>query len=522
MGTTRFDAGLIEALLQPGAFSHAVDRVDLVETHISWVILAGDYAYKIKKPIVLDFLDFGSLDKRRACCEEEIRLNQPWAPDLYIDVVPIALRGARPVFGGDGEAVEFAVRMRRFDQGLRLDAQLDRGLLTPADMQQIGENIAARHTAAERSPAPQRERLVDATLFYIRENFQHLAGILGRDEHAFLHDWTEDALERLRPSIYRRFDDGCFRDCHGDLHLGNLVRLEQGITTFDCIEFNPDLRNTDVFADVAFLVMDLVERGRSDLAAHFLNSYLEVTGDYEGLAMLDLYFVYRCLVRAKVAAIRSREREAGAERDEDVRVARAYCDMARRQAGKGPRMLVVMSGLSGSGKTWLSGQLLASLVAIRIRSDVERKRLFGLEPSATSGSAYGEGIYSAEAGERTYTRLRELGRLVLCAGHHVILDAAFLKRDQRAAALAVGRDAGVGAILLRAEAPPDLLRQRVSRRSASSGEVSEAGPGVLERQLEDAEPLSPQEAAGALIVDTSASVDADALAGKLRRRLLKQ
>jgi len=510
------DDNLVQALLHPRAFDHAADAVELVETHISWVILAGDYAYKIKKPLVLDFLDFGSLEKRKFCCEEEVRLNRPWAPNIYLDVVPITLRRGQPRFDGSGEAIEYAVKMRRFDQALRLDNQLASGLLTVADMKELGRNIADRHAAATVPNASERDRLVEQAKHFVRENFDHLAGIINEHDFAFLHDWTLQELDKLNGAIVQRFDDGFFRDCHGDLHLGNLVRLPGGITTFDCIEFNPDLRYTDVFADVGFLTMDLVDKGRHDLAAHFLNRYLECSGDYDGVKLHDFYFVYRCLVRAKVAAIRSRERDTAAERDADVAEAHDYCNIARRQATKGPRAMVVMSGLSGSGKSWVSEQLMAKLPAIRLRSDIERKRLFGLDETEQSGSAVGAGIYTADSSLAAYARLFDLAGELLTAGHHVILDAAFLRAEDREAAKDIATAADCASVLLNVGAPADVLRERLRKRSAAKQNISEAGLDVLEHQRATADEITSDECA--IDVDNSDAVDIGAIASSIRER----
>ena len=499
------DASLVEALLRPDAFPHPADDIELMETHISWVVLAGNYAYKIKKPVVLDFLDFGTLEKRRHFCEEELRLNRPWAPELYLDIVAITGPADEPVMDGDGEALEYAVKMLRFDQGLRLDRQLADGLLTVPDMKELGQNIAARHAAADRPDPVNREYLIGRAIHYFRENFDHLGDILEEDEFRFLRDWTERELEQHATTMRQRFDDGFVRDCHGDLHLGNLVRLPSGITTFDCIEFNPDLRNTDVFADVGFLFMDLTEKGHPELAAHFLNRYLERSGDYEGVVLLDLYFVYRCLVRAKVAAIRSRERDDEDERTTDIADARDYSAMARRQATTGEPVLVIMHGLSGSGKTWLSERLMAALPAIRVRSDIERKRLFGLDETADSESGIGSGIYSPSASVETYERLFTLADRLLAAGHHVILDAAFLKKKQRVFAKSVASSLGVNSVLVCAETPVDALRSRIERRAKRRDEASEADLAVLEHQLESAAPVGSNEAA--ISVDTTLDVD---------------
>jgi aminoglycoside phosphotransferase family enzyme len=510
------DASLVEALLRPGAFDHPANALELVETHISWVILAGDFAYKIKKPLILDFLDFGSLEKRKFCCDEEIRLNQPWAPDIYLDVVPITLRSGQPTFGGPGEAIEYAVKMRRFDQELRLDNQLASGLLVVADMKELGRNIADRHAAATVPDSSERDRLVEQAKHYVLENFDHLAGIIHDHDFKFLQDWTLREVDMLNDAIVQRFDDGFVRDCHGDLHLGNLVRLPGGITTFDCIEFNPDLRYTDVFADVGFLTMDLVDKGRHDLAAHFLNRYLECSGDYDGVKLHDFYFVYRCLVRAKVAAIRSRERDSDTDRDADVDEAHDYCNIARRQATKGPRAMVVMSGLSGSGKSWVSEQLMAELPAIRLRSDIERKRLFGLGETEHSGSAVGAGIYTADSSVAAYTRLFDLAGELLTAGHHVILDAAFLRARDREAAKNIAAAAGCASVLLNVGAPVPVLRARLRKRSAAKQNVSEASLDVLQHQRATADVITHEEEA--IDVDNSDAVDIGALANSIRER----
>jgi aminoglycoside phosphotransferase family enzyme/predicted kinase len=500
-----FDASLVEALLRPDAFPHPADDVELMETHISWVILAGNYAYKIKKPVVLDFLDFGTLEKRKHYCEEELRLNRPWAPELYLEVVAITGTAEAPRIGGDGEALEYAVQMLRFDQDLRLDRQLANGLLTVVDMKELGQNIAARHAAAERPGPAEQERLIKRAEHWFRENFDHLGNITDSDEFRYLRDWTERELERHEATFRQRFDDGFVCDCHGDLHLGNLVRLPSGITTFDCIEFNPDLRYTDVFADVGFLTMDLTGKGHPELAAHFLNRYLERSGDYEGAVLLDFYFVYRCLVRAKVAAIRSRERDDAAERDADIGEARDYSAMAFDRASKGAPMLVVMHGLSGSGKTWLAERLMAALPAIRIRSDIERKRLFGLDEAAESDSGIGSGIYSPGASARTYERLFTLADLLLTAGHHVVLDAAFLKKKQRVSASSIAASLGVDTVLICAEAPVDVLRSRIEERAKQKDEASEADLAVLDYQRASAGRIGSDEAA--ISVDTSGDID---------------
>lgn len=506
---------LIDALLNPLAFDHPVASIELIETHISWVILTDTYAYKIKKPVALGFLDFSDLARRKFYCEEEIRLNQPWAPAIYIGVVPIT-NGDRPRFNGNGEPLEYAVKMRRFDQELRLDAQLASGKLTRADMKELGQVIAARHAAAPRVAATQRDHQLRITRDFIRDNFAWLAADSDSERLAFLVAWTERELAKVDTLLGQRFDAGFVRDCHGDLHLANLVRLSGGIATFDCIEFNADLRQSDVICDIAFLVMDLVAHERHDLASCFLNRYLECNGDYAGMALLDLYFVYRCLVRAKVAAISVQEVQDQAEREAELAVVGRYCDMARRQASRKKPVLIVMCGLSGSGKTWLSDKLMAALPAIRVRSDIERKRLFGLSERADSHSGSGSGIYDHAADAMVYGHLNRHAALLLESGHNVILDATFLTQAERHAALHEADVLGCRGVILHVDAPQELLRKRILERSRKKDDPSEAGLAVLDHQLEHYEPISKNEQSRTLSYANIGDIDIAAVVSAIR------
>lgn len=517
-GVSALDPRVRDAMLIPASYAHPVTAVELIETHISCVFLTDDYVYKLKKPVVLDFVDFGSLKRRHFFCEEEIRLNRPWAPDVYLGVVPITDEGGTITVDGAGTPIEYAVRMRRFDQGLRLDRQLERGELTVDDMRELAAAIAARHAAAAVADTRDREHLVGITIQFIRDNFPPLDAAIGRKTFERLRDWTERELDRRDELLWQRFDAGRVRECHGDLHLGNLVRLPDGITSFDCIEFNADLRMIDVFCDVGFLVMDLIARGRRDLAAHFLNRYLERSGDYTGCAVLDLYVVYRCLVRAKVAVIRAAEEVSTAARDRSREEADRYCDLALRQISRPAPVLIVMSGLSGSGKTRVSSQLMAALPAIRLRSDIERKRLFGIAETAGSGSPVGGGIYAPDANERVYAHLTATAKDILLSGHHVILDAAYLGADQRKAALAVAEASGSEALVVQVEAPVEVLRARIRERALAAGDASEADLAVLEHQLATKEGLGASGLRQSIACDNSTDVDIEALVGAIRKR----
>ncbi|MFQ6004866.1 MAG: AAA family ATPase [Woeseia sp.] len=513
----RIDSTLIESLRSPESYSHTVDSIELIETHVSWVLLTGTFAYKIKKPVRLGFLDFRDLEDRRFYCEEEVRLNRRWAPEIYLDVVPISMHARGPLVGGEGPPVEYAVRMRQFDQSRRLDIQLDENELSLHDMDELANIIALRHRSADMIGPAGRKETLSVIKGAMWDNLDALEGQLPATKQQALRRWTAERLDTLEPVMRKRFDDGCVRECHGDLHLTNLVRLPSGITAFDCLEFSADLRNTDVMADIAFLVMDLVSRERSDLAYRFLNRYLEVCGDYGGMQVFALYLGYRCLVRAKVALIRSRERTSDSDATVDLSRVLEYCDMALRETRHRTPLLVVMHGLSGSGKTWLSTRLLSALPAVRIRSDIERKRMFGLSESADSGSAVARGIYTEAANSDLYNELHRLAATTLRTGHDVILDASYLKFSQREHACRIAADCGAGFVFLHTTAPVSVLRDRILIRASGGRQPSEADIEVLEYQLDNIEPLRPAEQRVAVERDTSAITGTEDLCRRLRQ-----
>lgn len=502
---------LIRALHDPVAYDHPVAAVRLVETHISWVLLTGDYAYKIKKPVNFGFLDFSTLARRRDCCVEELRLNRRFAPELYLGVVAIGGTPAAPriVDAGADDAIEYAVKMREFPQQLQLDRVLARGELTRAHIATLAADLAAFHRAPAAAPDDSPYGTPEAVWQPMRQNFAQLRPQLdGRDERAQLDElerWSETRYRELHALLAQRRRDGCIRECHGDAHLGNIVLLADRPRLFDCIEFNPQLRWIDVISEIAFLTMDLHDRGRDELAHRALNDYVEASGDYAGLPLLRFYQVYRALVRAKVASLRlGQPGLADAERDATRAHAAAYLRLALRFTRPGPTPLMITHGLSGSGKTTLTDDVLESQGALRLRSDVERKRLHGLAPETRSGSAVGGGLYTAEASVRTYERLATLADTVLGAGLPVIVDAAFLKRAQREPFRRLAARRGVPFVIFDCSAPAEQLRARITARAAAARDASEATVAVLEQQLCQCEPLAADEAAHILTIRTVA------------------
>ena len=485
---------LIHALLEPRRYPHAVPGVELVQTHISWILLAGDFAYKIKKPLKLPFLDFSTLELRHACCVDELRLNRRFAPDLYLEVVGLFGTPHEPRFTGQGAPIEYAVKMRRFDQTGRLDLVCARHELHPAQLSDLADSVVAFHTGAAKAPLASRFGSSSEVMAPAMDNFNDLSLLLPdpglRVRLDAVRGWTEAQFGQLAVRMDARKSAGRVRECHGDLHLANLVLIDGRVRMFDCIEFNDDLRWIDVASDIAFSYVDLLDHGEPGLANWFVNEVLSRSGDCGAAEVLRFYAVYRAMVRAKVAAIRNAQTHGG-----DNQVVE-YIALAERLMAPPPRRLVVTHGLAGCGKTVASSKLLQSdphASTLRLRSDVERKRLFGLAGDQRSNSGTGTGIYAPDAHVRTYTHLLSVADMWLHAGWSVVVDAAFLQHAERMRFEALARNIGVEFAILAPQATPGQLRQRIQTRSALGCDASEATLEVLERQMRQIEPLTAHE-----------------------------
>ncbi|MEE4173550.1 MAG: AAA family ATPase [Xanthomonadales bacterium] len=500
----------VEALKTSGAWPHPVAGLELIETHCSWVFLTGEFAYKIKKPVNFGFLDFSTLDKRLHCCREELRLNRRLASTLYLDVVPIA--GSPPRVGGSGKPFEYAVKMRQFDMDCGFDRLAQRGALSPRHMDETASVLAAFHATAERADEESGFGSPAEIVAQVLENFDQVESRIGEQAPGSLGGferaaaWSRSVCETHVGVFANRLAEGFVRECHGDLHLRNIVWWQEKVIPFDCIEFNPSLRWIDVMSELAFLLMDLDDHGLPGLSQRLLNAYLELTGDFGGLEVLRIYQAYRAMVRAKVASLRLVQRdtldEGGvAELESYLRLAASY---TRSPA---PR-LVIAHGLSGSGKTYVSQKLLEAAPLVRLRSDVERKRLFGLSPTETSGSGQDAGIYTQSASERTYERLAQLSQEVLESGWSVLVDATFLRRRERDRFRALAQACGCPFAIMHCEADMAVQRARVLERE---GDASEANLEVLERQQQSEEPLADAERDVIINVDTTGAPRLDEL-----------
>lgn len=517
---------LIEALLRtPKIFGPDVPSVELLETHISWVLLAGDDAYKIKKPVNFGFLDFSTLERRRSFCEEELRLNGRLAPELYREVVGITGTPDAPRLGGSGSAIEYAVRMRRFSQERLLSRVLESGQLTTADIDRLAEEVADFHARIAAAPQSSPFGTPPEVMKPVEENFRQLAAA-GDSGPAFLaeidrlHAWCGAEFLRRSTDFLARKEAGFVRECHGDMHLGNMVlRDDRSVLIFDGIEFSEPLRWIDVASEIAFVTMDLEDRGRPDFAHRFLNRYLELTGDYGLLSVLTFYQVYRAMVRAKVACLRLAQKQIKEdERRRMLMEARGYLKLAASYTETRHPCLLLTHGLSGSGKTTGTQPILEAIGAVRLRSDVERKRLFGLKPLERSRSGLGTDLYSEESTRRTYDRLLDIARRGLSSGRPVIVDATFLCHSERSEFQSLASQMKVPWIILDFQAPEEVLRRRVKQRAEANADASEATLAVLDRQLTQREPLDDKERAHTLTLDTTSPLVTSLVVEALRSR----
>jgi aminoglycoside phosphotransferase family enzyme/predicted kinase len=493
---------LIDALSRPDAYPHAVDTVDVRQTHISVVFLAGPFAYKLKKPINLGFLDFSTLARRDHYCHEEVRLNRRLAPAVYLGVFPITKTNGRISIDRPGELVDWAVKMTRLPETATLEQRLMRGEIDATRVEQVATILARFHAMAERSDTISRFGRFDMVARNTRENFEQAAGEVGRTIHpavfARLRDATEATLTRLKPIIDARAERKVTCDTHGDLHLDHVYLFPDrpppdDLVVIDCIEFNERFRYADPVADMAFLAMDLAFHGRRDLAAAFADSYFRTAGDDVGRALLPFYVAYRAAVRGKVEGFELHEAEVpAAEKAAAATRAKAHWLLALGElaAPAEKPCLVLVGGLPGTGKSTLAAGLAEAANFAVIRSDVVRKEIAGHSKTE---------IYTTEWTERTYRECRRRAKTLLFEGKRVMIDATLHADVHRVAFLTVARQWGVPALWLDCRTDPETAKRRLGERT---GDVSDATWEVYLAMARDWEPPSPTAAAVHVQVDT--------------------
>lgn len=505
---------LIKAMLEPDFYPHPVRKTELVQTHISWVLLTGTYAYKVKKPVDFGFLDFSTLEKRRFFCAEEVRLNRRLSPDIYLGVVGIRWDGRRFVLEGEGGVVEYAVKMHELDKQWRLDLLLEKRGVDLSVLEEIGEKIALFHAQADTDERIASFGRPEKVRVNVQENFEQTVSFIGvtidKGAYEALKDYSFRFLQDRSEVFSKRIRQGRIREGHGDLHAANVYYDGQRVYVLDCIEFNERFRFQDTASDVAFLAMDLEFRGHKREAWAFLNAYLSLSGDYGLFEVLRFYKIYRAYVRGKVEGFRLKEDPEAKGR------AKSYFDLALSYLGERPRRFILCTcGLMGTGKSTLSKALGAWAGIVVLRSDTFRKLLFGIPPWEHRYEPWGKGIYGEDATERVYEQMVKAAKEVLEAGYPVLLDATFAKRKQREKVLKLAEDLRVPCLFLYLQCPLEVLKKRLEGRK----DISDGRPEILEDQVKGFE--EPMELVGGrlIVLDTSFPWDIEMLWRKVEEKL---
>ena len=493
-----------QTLLDADTYPHPVDQCRLIETHISWVVLTGQYAYKIKKPVAMGFLDFSTLEKRKFFCERELELNRRLAEQLYLEVVPITGSANRPRIDGDGEVFEYAVKMRQFDNELLADNLARQGRLTDPIVRLLAKTLSDFHRALPAVDEQTAERAADAFYVAAMQNFSQIRQYtLPADILQTLSEcekWMIETYQGCLPLMDLRQRKGFIKDCHGDCHLGNIAIIDGEVTLFDCVEFNDGFRVMDTIAEAAFLSMDLCAHGLPDQSQRFINGYLEYRGDFAALSLLNLYRCYYAMVRAKVTLMKYPVADQPSVSEETNGEFYRYVALAKTFISKQRPALILMHGLSGSGKSWLAERIAGKIGAVRIRSDVERKRLFNLLPEQ-SGDAV-EQLYSKEASRRTFERLRALAGSIVAAGFTCVVDATFLSASSRKPFIQWASEKKVPLAIISCRASEKTILNRLDRRATDAVDPSDANIDVYNLQKLNVVEFSEQEKLSLVSVNT--------------------
>ncbi len=499
----------IQAMLSPRAYPHPVEDVELRQTHISYLFFAGDYVYKVKKPVDLGFLDFTTLEKRRHFCEEEVRLNRRLCRETYPGVVPVVFVDGEAKVDAKGPAVDYAVKMRRLPEEGMLGRLLERDAVTSEQIVGLARRIAEFHASSERSDEIDRYGGLETALVNWRENFQQTEAYVGRTitQHQFqeVQAFVENTAEEDADMFQRRVREGRARDCHGDLRCDAVCFQDDGVCIFDCIEFNERFRYSDVAADIAFLAMDLDYRGRQDLSDELIGRYLSETLDSTLPLVLPFYKCYRAYVRGKVDGFQLDQAEVEeAQKRRAAEDARRYFELAHAYATQPIRHhLIITVGVTGSGKSYLANALAGRIGAVILSSDVIRKRLSGIAPTEPRNEPLDRGIYRPEVTERTYQAMLDEAQPWLARGKPVIIDASYLRRAHREAALRRAYAADAGFLAVECEAAESLIWERLSERRGEERVVSDGRWEIYQAQQERREPVDELPVGTHMVVETA-------------------
>jgi aminoglycoside phosphotransferase family enzyme/predicted kinase len=491
---TQLQTEIFEAMARPDFYPHHVSTIEQRETHISKVFLTGEFAYKIKKPVSLEFLDFTTLARRKHYCQQEVILNQCLTRGIYLYVVPITLEKGKYFMAGPGETVEYAVKMRQLPEKLSMLQLAHRGKLDRDSIDELARVLAGFYRQSSTNDNINKIGAWSTIWTNTEENFNQTEQFAGSllDQHMFqiIRAATLSFLIRRKVLFEHRVEHEKIRDCHGDLRSGHIYFFD-GIQIIDCIEFNDRFRYSDITSDLAFLTMDLDFEGYPRIAQDFINSFLDYTRDEEMLVLLDFYKCYRAFVRAKVNCLYLQGRDASTSRHKKLlRETRRYLNLAYRYAVQFTRPTVwVICGLPAAGKT-ATASMMAKMLGLAIfHTDVVRKTLFNLPLDESQDLPFEEGIYSKECTALVYGKLLMLAQEEIERGRSIILDGTFSRRHQREEALRLARDMDANIIVVECTASNETLKTRLAGRSSSTT-ISDARLNHLKQFRARFEPIN--------------------------------
>ena len=495
---------LIQELQNPNSYPHSVQTpIKVIQTHISVIFLTGDYAYKIKKPVNFGFLDYSTLEKRQYFLNQELTMNQAIAPDLYLDILPITIKNNQVKIGEEGEIIDYILKMNQFPQNCLFINLFQAGKLEKNDLEELGKIVSQFHQKTRTDDYIRSFGNIEVIKKSIDENYQRTEKYINiaqtQQQYNETKEFTDNYFKLKQEQFKQRQKEDKIRECHGDLHLKNICLWNNKIQLFDRIEFNEEFRYVDVMFDVAFTVMDLEARKRRDLSNIFLNTYLENTGDWEGLQVLPLYLSRQAYVRAKVTSMLLDDPNI-TEQDHNnaLQDAKNYYHLAWQYTQQHQGQIIMMSGLSGSGKTTVAKYLSQQINAILIRSDALRKHLANI-PLNQIGT---DDIYTPEMNKKTYSYLIKLGKMVAKQGFNVILDAKFDRHIWREPLIKIAQTDNIPLTILFCYAPLDILSDRLSQRK---GDISDATASLLQQQQENNEDFNEEELTYVRVIDTSSN-----------------
>ena len=514
---------ILKSLLKPDAYPGLVTGVELIQTHVSYIFLTDQHAYKIKKPVDFGFLNFSTIDRRRFYCNEEVRLNRRLCPDIYEGVVELRESPQGAAFHGSGTILDYAVKMKRLPAERMLDRLVATGEITAVTMREISRTIAEFHRTALTSPTIAEHGRLERIMYNWQENFDQTVPFedmtLPAHERESIRLWVTTFAAEHGSIFQQRVDDGFIRECDGDIHLENICLDNGSIHIFDCIEFNDRFRCCDTAADIAFLLMDLDFHGRHDLSDDVIDEYVSTSGDAGAVALIDFYKIYRAFVRGKVESFRLND--SGINQDEQAlakkrastyfRLVRGYIERRRLKP-----TLFITCGLMGTGKSTLTAQLAFELGITSCNSDVIRKQLAELTAGQQARDAFNEGLYNRQAHEATYAELLHRAEQQLTAGRSVIIDACFTQREQRSTFAALATRHEIPLRILYVTCSDADNKHRLLDRSASGTSISDGRLELLADQMKEFEP--PEESEGTLIT-LAGTMSPESMANEIYTRL---